>query len=154
MNLDELKADAALRQQIEIDEGKRSTPYKDTCGNWTAGIGHNLVAHGMAAQVAGWLRTGIPEATILEWFEEDVGAAITCCSHVFDDFETLPDEAQRVLVNMAFDLMYKLWDWPLLRAAVAEDKWLAAADSIMHSHFAVQAPKRCLRLADRLRALS
>ena len=32
----------ALHQELLRDEGKRLTPYRDTLGNWTVGIGHQL----------------------------------------------------------------------------------------------------------------
>ncbi|MDR3569625.1 MAG: hypothetical protein P4L43_16490 [Syntrophobacteraceae bacterium] len=151
MDIDNLKADSALQAEIAFDEGIRSTPYKDSRGNWTGGIGHNLEAHGIAwSDIAAWLKTGIPDQTITEWFAEDVEAAITCCEQVFDGFGALPDEAQRVLANMAFDLMYGLWRWPRLRSHVAQSDWKGAAESILQSRFATEAPNRCRRLADRL----
>ena len=120
MDLEKLKTDSGLRTEIAVDEGIRSTPYKDTRGHWTGGIGHNLEAHGVSwSQIAQWLKTGIPDEVIKGWFAEDVGAAIHCCDQVFEGFSTIPDEAQRVFVNMAFDLMYELWDWSFLREAVS-----------------------------------
>ncbi len=154
MNLDQLKDDSALRTQIAVDEGIRSTPYRDTMGIWTAGIGHNLEAHGAAwSEIAGWLRTGIPDTLIKEWFSEDIGAAVTCCGQVFEGFAGFPDEAQRILVNMAFDLMYELWEWKHLRSCVAAANWKGAALSILQSRFATQGPKRAARLAARMQAI-
>jgi GH24 family phage-related lysozyme (muramidase) len=153
MDIEKLKVDSALRNQIAADEGIRSTPYKDTRGIWTGGIGHNLESHGMAwSDISGWLKTGIPDRLIKEWFSEDIEAAITCCEQIFDGFSGFPDDAQRVLVNMAFDLMYELWDWLRLRAAIMERNWQKAAQSILQSRFAAEAPGRCRRLANRLAA--
>ena len=106
------------------------------------------------SDIAAWLKTGIPDETITEWFSEDVEAAITCCEQVFDGFDDLPDEAQRVLANMAFDLMYGLWSWPRLRSYVAHSNWKGAAESILQSRFATEAPNRCRRLADRLAGIA
>jgi GH24 family phage-related lysozyme (muramidase) len=154
MDIDNLKTDAALRAEIASDEGIRSTPYKDSRGNWTGGIGHNLGAHGIPwSDIAKWLKAGIPDETIMAWFSEDIEAAITCCEQVFDGFDDLPDQAQRVLTNMAFDLMYGLWKWPKLRAEVARSNWKGAASSILQSRFATEAPNRCRRLAYRLEGI-
>jgi hypothetical protein len=51
---------------------------------------------------------------------------------------------------MAIDLMYELWDWHILRAAIAERNFAKAARSIEQSKFATQAPKRCKRLAQKM----
>lgn len=154
MDIDKLKADSALRTEIAGDEGIRSTPYKDTRGIWTGGIGHNLEAHGIAwSDIAGWLTIGIPDKLIKEWFSEDIEAALVCCGQIFDGFDGLPDEAQRVLVNMAFDLMSELWDWTQLRSDVAGSNWMGAARAILQSRFATEAPKRAARLAARMRSI-
>ena len=155
MNVDNLKTDSALKAEIASDEGIRSTPYKDTRGNWTGGIGHNLDAHGVPwSDTSAWLKTGIPDDTIAGWFSEDVESAIACCEMVFDGFCSLPDEVQRVLANMAFDLRFELWDWAKLRADVAQSNWKGAAESILRSRFATEAPNRCRRLADRLAGIA
>ncbi|MGC9195352.1 MAG: glycoside hydrolase family protein [Syntrophobacteraceae bacterium] len=151
MNLEALRQDSVLRNMIEEDEGLRSRPYKDTKGIWTAGIGHNLESHGDMGDLPTWLKKGVPDDTIKGWFNEDIDAATTCCAQIFSpEFELLPDDVQRVLVDMAFDLMYELWDWRILRAAIAEQNWAKAAQSIERSKFASQAPSRCRRLAQRM----
>ena len=42
MDLEKLKTDQTLLSQVAADEGIKATPYRDTRGNWTGGIGHNL----------------------------------------------------------------------------------------------------------------
>ena len=154
MTCDQLKADPILKSELILDEGYESKPYKDTMGYWTAGIGHNLDAHGIPwAQIAEWQKTGVPAATISEWFTKDVEEAISCCVRVFEGFETLPDNPQRVLVDMAFDLMYRLYDWPDLIKDVEEKNWRTAAGDILRSRFAQEDPPRCRRLANRMQAV-
>lgn len=154
MDMEKLRTDPALRTQIAADEGIRSTPYKDRSGNWTGGIGHNLTAHGASwPQIAGWLKSGIPDELIKEWFVEDIDAAIHCCDQIFYQFDACPDEVQRVLANMAFVLMYELWDWIHLEVAVRARNWGDAAGCILHSRFAQEDPNRCRRLAARMRAM-
>ena len=155
MTIEELLKDPALRAEIAADEGKRTHPYLDTVGRWTGGIGHNLTAHAVEwTQISGWKQTGIPEATIGDWFNKDLSAAIEACVSVFDGFADLPDEAQRVLANMAFDLMYGLEKWPNLIKHVEQGSWKSAAADILASGFARQAPSRCKRLAARMASVS
>ncbi len=155
MDLESLRQDSALRTMIAEDEGVRSTPYRDTTGHWTAGIGHNLESHGEMENLPEWLKKGVPDEVIKRWFNDDIDAAITCCAQIFSpEFHLCPDDVQRALVDMAFDLMYELWDWHDLRGAVLSNDWDQAAKAIMHSRFAEQAPNRCRRLADRLRDLA
>ena len=145
MNSEKLKA------ELIEDEGRRTYPYPDTEGLLTAGIGHNLEAAGCSTEeIASWKKTGVPEATIDGWFEADIAKAVACCREVFCGFDSLPDEAQRVLVNMAFDLRYKLEKWQGLRCAVSMRDWSCAAREILDSEFARQAPERCRRLAARI----
>ena len=155
MRIADLPTDEELRTQITCDEGCRYTPYKDTAGIWTGGVGHNLEAHGVPwLEIETWIHGGIPEDTIQEWFSEDIAAAIHVCDMVFEDFAELPDQAQRVLVNMGFDLSGRLWQWVTLRSSVAGRDWRVAALSIRNSRFFTQAPNRCRRLAERLEALA
>jgi lysozyme len=137
-----------LRAEITRDEGRKTRPYKDTRGEWTAGVGHNLEAHGASRQdIAAWLSVGIPDRAIDGWLDTDIQAAVACCESIFPAFSSLPDNVQRALANMAFDLMYELRDWHGLRAAIEARDWQAAALSVMSSRFAREAPIRCCRLA-------
>ena len=140
-----------LQSELIDDEGRRTRPYKDTKGIWTGGIGHNLEAHGASWQdIAAWLKVGIPDQVITGWYNSDVNAAVICCREIFPSYDSLPDNVQRTLVNMAFDLMYGLNDWHGLQAAIAAKDWQAASMSIMSSKFAHEAPNRCARLAARM----
>ena len=142
-----------LKSELTEDEGLRSYPYKDTEGIWTGGIGHNLEAHRASWQdIASWLKVGIPEIVINQWFDQDIGAAIEVTQAIFGDIDALPDPVARTLVNMAFDLMWELRDWHHLIAAVKAQDWQAAAASIMSSKFAAQGPNRCKRLAARIQS--
>ena len=140
-----------LKAELVQDEGRRDVPYRDTMGIWTAGIGHNILAHGATMeQINGWLATGIPPALIDQWFADDLHDAVECAREVFQGFDDLPDNVQRVLTNMAFDLMYELRDWHNLQDAVREADWTRAALEITGSKFAREAPNRCARLAARI----
>lgn len=140
-----------LREEITFDEGRRRNPYKDSVGIYTGGVGHNLQAHGATWQdICGWMHAGIPDVVIDQWLVDDIADAVKCCREIFQSFDDLSDDRQRVLINMAFDLMYELRDWHGLKAAVSEEEWSVAAQCILASRFAQQAPARCQRLAARM----
>ena len=140
-----------LKAELIFDEGRRTIPYKDPSGHWTGGVGHNLDAHKCSwMDISVWLKAGIPDVVIDEWFSQDVDAAINCCRLIFPAFDQLSDNRQRVLVNMAFALMYELKDWHHLKAAITAKDWQGVALSIMDSEFAHEAPNRCMRLAARM----
>jgi GH24 family phage-related lysozyme (muramidase) len=143
--------EAKLKAELIQDEGRKSYPYKDTCGYWTGGIGRNLSAHGASTtDIAGWQKNGIPDAVIDGWFEMDIDAAIKCAETIFPEFPTLPDNVQRCLVNMAFDLKWGLREWKNLQMCILRNDWAGAAMAIMDSRFANEAPSRCSRLAARM----
>ena len=145
--MDEIK----LRSELVEAEGYRQYPYRDTMGIWTAGIGHNLAAHGCShAEIDGWRQTGVPPGLIDQWFADDLHDAVECARAVFRGFDELPENVQRTLVNMAFDLRYELRDWHHLQDAVREADWGRAALSIIDSKFAQEAPNRAARLAVRI----
>lgn len=143
-----------LKVELVEDEGLRKKPYRDSKGIWTGGIGHNLEAHkaGRLA-ISSWLKTGIPDAVIDGWFEQDIAEAVQVVQAIFGDLEALPDPAARTLANMAFDLMWELRDWHHLILAVKDRDWKAAATSILNSKWAHErkgGANRCCRLAARI----
>jgi lysozyme len=145
MDLDKLEA------EIIQDEGERYKAYRDSEGIWTDGIGHNLEAHGYSpTQIEQFRTNGVTQAQVDQWFKQDIASAVECCQRIFPTFGQLNDARQRVLVNMAFDLMYELKDWHHLQAAIASQDWQAAKLSILGSKFATQGPLRCSRLAVRM----
>jgi GH24 family phage-related lysozyme (muramidase) len=93
---------------------------------------------------------GIPNSLIEQWFASDIAAAIEIAEAIFGDLSRLPDPVARALVNMAFDLGHELRDWHHLIAALSLADWKGAARSILNSRFAMEAPERCKRLADRI----
>ena len=97
MNLD------ILRKEIEADEGCKYETYHCSEGHLTGGIGH-LITEWDEEIYAGPIGTSISEEQVQEWFEKDVQTAINDCQDIFNDFESLPEDIQHVLINMAFQL--------------------------------------------------
>ena len=92
----------ALREQLKIDEGVKYEIYKDHLGYPTFGIGHliteNDPEHGEPDG------TEISEDRVNEVFATDVAKFVSESKILFPDLDDLPDVAQQVIVNMAFNM--------------------------------------------------
>ena len=97
MNID------VLRKEIEADEGCKYETYHCSEGHLTGGIGH-LITEWDEEVYAKPIGTPISEEQVQEWFEKDVQTAINDCQDIFNDFDSLPEDIQHVLINMAFQL--------------------------------------------------
>lgn len=129
MNLDQLRAD------LERDEGVCLTPYKDTVGVMTIGIGHNL-------------QMGISPAVKDLIFEEDIADVVAELDRNAPWWRGLSETRQRALANMAFNL-----GWPRLSnfkntlAALEAGDFEKAAVEAMDSKWARQVKGRAERIA-------
>ena len=142
--------DEKLKEEITLDEGRGTKPYKDTMGIWSGGIGHNLEAHNTTwSEISQWLIDGIPDRVIDQWYDDDVHDAEQVARGIFGDLDVLPDPCARALVNLAFDLMWDLRHWPHLIEAVKERDWTAAQASLRDSRFAQELSARTARLCQR-----
>ena len=96
MNIDQ------LREQLKIDEGVKYEIYNDHLGYATFGIGHLVVEgdeeHGKP------IGTPISEERVNSVFDSDVATYVTEAKKVFPNLDTLPEEAQEVIVNMCFNM--------------------------------------------------
>ena len=55
--------------------------------------------------------TPVSEERVIEAFEKDVEIVVDDCKVLYPDFDDLPEEAQRVIANMMFN-MEKIQDYP------------------------------------------
>ena len=85
MNLELTKA------MLERHEGSRNTPYQDSKGIWTVGIGHN-----MSGPLSAYVITRI--------FEEDMTVVIDELTNNFQWFSGLNDARQGALIDLAFNM--------------------------------------------------
>jgi lysozyme len=147
MNLDKLRA------EIAEDEGIKFEVYLDHLGLPTVGIGHLIresdLEHGLPAG------TPVSEERVTELFEQDIQSVIEDCERLFSGFSELPEEVQRILANMMFNMGYnRLSQFKMLRAAVAEADWIDAASQMLDSRWARQVPNRANRLIERMKAVA
>ena len=81
-----------IADQLILHEGLRLKPYHCPAGKLTIGIGRNLEDK------------GITEKEALMLLENDIKECLEDLKTIFNKFDMLPESAQRVLVDMRFNL--------------------------------------------------
>ena len=133
--------DTNLRQELRRDEGVRKTPYTDTVGKLTIGVGRNLDDVGLSQDEIDYL------------LGNDISRALTDCRMAFSWFGRLSDERQRVIANMVFNLgLPKYRKFQKHIAAIESGNWEIAAMEMLDSKWSRQVGERSKRLAQRMRA--
>ena len=147
MNIDQ------LRETLKIDEGVKYEIYNDHLGYPTFGIGHLVVEsdeeHGKP------VGTPISEERVNAVFDKDVAVMVDEAKKIFPNLDTLPEEAQQVIVNMTFNMgRPRLSQFKKFIAGVNAGDWDKAAVEMMDSRWAKQVGARAERLRDRFKALA
>lgn len=134
------------KQEIELDEGKVLTSYKDSLGNWTIGIGHLLGADPKFQGIT------ITDQECGEYFEEDFNEAVKEAQSAFDGFEGLDGPRKGAIVNMAFQMGEKtLSTFHTFLDYLDRGMYQEAALDLMNTRYARQVPQRAKRIAYRIR---
>ena len=116
-------------------EGDRPTPYIDSLGVQTIGIGHNL-------------HKPLSRAAIMQIFKDDLADAKNDCLHAFPWFADLDEPRQWVLINMCFNLgLPRLQGFYKFLAAVERGDYDTAATEMLDSLWAKQVKGRAKELA-------
>lgn len=124
----------ALREEIEIDEGRSGTIYQCTSLKWTVGVGHNIEDN------------PLPDEVIDLLFEMDVAQSIAECER-FEWYNTLDSVRQRVIVNMVFNMgLPTVLKFRMMIAAIRIGDYLEAAAQMMDSKWYRQVGARAERL--------
>ena len=141
-----------LRNELEADEGCEYKIYKDHLGFPTFGIGHLVTAHD---KEHGWsVDTAVDESRVIEAFESDIKTVIGDCGLLYDDFEDLPEQAQRIIANMMFNMGYtRLSKFKGMKRGVDARDWASAANEMIDSEWYNQVTNRADRLVARMRSL-
>ena len=99
--------------------------------------------------------TKVTDERVQELFTQDLSTALEDCKKVFPEFGTLPQEAQRIIANMIFNLgRTKFMAFKNLIAAVKAHDWSKAADEMVDSRWYGQVGDRAQRLVERMRNLA
>jgi len=143
---------AQLREQLKIDEGVKYEIYKDHLGYDTFGIGHLVVKED--SEFGKPVGTKVSEDRVNEVFEKDVQKMIKEAKILFPNFDSLPEEAQQVIVNMTFNMgRPRLSNFKKFISYINESKWEEASKEMLNSAWAKQVGKRAQRLSDRIKVI-
>ena len=141
-----------LREEIAYDEGSVNEIYLDHLGLPTFGIGHLVIdsdpEHGQP------VGTPVSEDRCNEAFDNDVQTVINDCNILYPDFDELPEEVQRIIANMMFNMgRPRLSKFKGMKRGVDAKDWNSAADEMVDSNWYRQVTKRADRLVARMRAV-
>lgn len=133
-----------IESALARDEGRRNVAYADSLGKPTIGIGHYDPL--LVVGVTTW-----SDAQIDAQFAADVAAARAVCAHIADPwFASLNDARQGALIDMAFQLGYKLTQFKGMLAALRDGRWHDAWAEALDSAWARETPARANRMAQQL----
>ena len=139
-----------LREEIEYDEGSVNKIYLDHLGLATFGIGHLVTEWD---EEYGWeVGTPVGEDRCNEVFDSDIQIVLSDCEQLHPDFNELPEEVQRIIANMMFNMgRPRLSKFKGMKAGVDARDWNKAADEMVDSRWYRQVTKRADRLVERMR---
>ena len=97
----------------------------------------------------------ISEDRVNEVFATDVAKFVSESKILFPDLDELPDVAQQVIVNMAFNMgRPPLSKFKNFIAGVNDRDWTRAAEEMMDSRWATQVGYRAIRLRNQILTLA
>ena len=139
-----------IKEDLIKHEGFKDEIYLDTEGLATFGIGHLVTEDDMEH---GWpVGTPVTPERIDNVFKEDLGIAITDANVLFLNLDSQPDQVQRVVVNMAFNLgRNRLGKFKKMITAVNEGNYIEAANQMVDSRWYNQVGNRSIELENWMR---
>ena len=141
-----------LQEELENDEGCKYEIYNDHLGYPTFGIGHLILDSD--PEYGSSTGTEVSEDRVKEAFASDVVGVVSDCETLYPDFEELPEEAQRIIANMMFNMgRPRLSKFKGMKRGVDAQDWNAAADEMVDSSWYKQVTNRADRLVERMRSI-
>ena len=146
MNIEE------LRETLKVDEGCVNSIYLDHLNLPTLGIGHLI--NEWDEEYGKPVGTPVSEERVNDLFDKDIEVTISECKELFDNFDELPEEVQKICANMMFNMgRPRLSGFKKFRAAIANNDWQECAIQMEDSRWHKQVTKRANRLISRMRAV-
>lgn len=135
-----------LIQELEVDEGKRASPYNDSKGIPTVGVGHNLRADPLPA---GW-KYPLSEQQIQTLLAKDLQTKVYGpLNSALPWWNLLDPVRQRVICNMCFNMgVTKLLGFKNALYAIQMTNWQVAHDEMLDSQWYKDVGDRAIRLAN------
>lgn len=140
--------ECTLVLELRRDEDVRYSPYIDTRGNETVGVGHNMKERPLPD---GWVFP-LDDGQVDALLESDLMSVYADLDSNLPWWSTLNDVRQRVLCNMCFNMgITKLLGFKNTLAAMRRGQYTDAAFGMLHSAWATQVGQRAVRLAFQMR---
>lgn len=137
-----------LISELRRDEGVRNTPYKDSVGIQSTGVGHNLQASPLPT---GWTYP-LTDDQVNQLLRIDLTNVFSDLNRDLPWWTDLNDVRQRVIANMMFNLgSNKLLGFKNTLAAMRQGRYDDAAAGMLNSAWASQVGARAQRLAQMMR---
>ena len=147
MNIDK------LRDELKVDEGVKYEIYLDHLSLPTLGVGHLIKDTDPESGLP--IGTKIEEERVNELFDEDIQVTIEECKYLYNDFDDLPEEAQRIIANMMFNLgRPRLSRFLKMKQHVDNRDFVSASEEMKDSRWYRQVTNRAQRLCDRMANIS
>ena len=142
-----------LKKELIQDEGVKYEVYLDHLGYKTFGIGHLCKATDPENDFE--VGQEVSKERVDECFLADIEQVIEDCTILYDEFYTLPDEAQLIIANMMFNLgRPRLSKFIRMRENVIKGSWKSAEEEMRNSRWFDQVPNRAERLCTRMGSIS
>jgi len=133
----------ALQNELIRDEGLRLTPYRDSLGYLTIGIGH-IIGKGETF-------TTLTREQALDILDSDIMIAERRLTNILPSWRSLDEVRQRAALNLVFNLGYKLADFKRFLHAAKSGDWEKAADHLTQSRWFKQVKLRGPRIVHAIR---
>lgn len=125
-----------LKQMLELHEGKKYKPYRDTVGKLTIGIGRNLDDRGLSED----------EVQLL--FSNDIRIATEELERAFPWTKNLDEVRKAVLIDMSFNMgIPVLSTFKNTLGFVQRGEYEKAAVAMLQSKWSTQVGNRAKRLS-------
>jgi GH24 family phage-related lysozyme (muramidase) len=127
------------RRMLAVHEGRRNTPYKDSKGLWTVGIGH-LIGDGRSLPPE--MNRTFSDAEVDELFSKDYKHHAAAAANI-PGYNQINDMGKVALIDLTFN-MGQVWykKWPNFCKAMGEGNWQQAANSLEQSAWYRQVGRR------------
>lgn len=133
----------ALQNELIRDEGLRLTPYRDSLGYLTIGVGH-LITKGESF-------TKITNVEALDLLETDIRIAERNLTRIYPNWTQLDDVRQRAMISLSFNLGGKLVKFKRFLHSMGLGNFGKAADHLQDSLWYRQVKLRGPRVVHAIR---
>jgi lysozyme len=118
------------KKVLRLDEGVKSSPYLDTKGLWTIGVGH-LIGSDLK-------RLSLPETAIDAMLDEDIEIHLDLVVRVFgkEFFNSVEVARQVGLFSLVFNMGPNIYSFKNTIGLIKERRWTEAANNLRASKWA------------------